>query len=100
MSLTKAGTVSEVKPGQGKPILVNGKSIALFNVDGKFFALDNTCPHAGGPLGEGMLEQNTVVCPWHGWEFDVTSGNCLVPGGFQLKSYKVEVKGEEIWVEV
>lgn len=99
MTLTKVATVNEVAPGQGKPILVNGKPIALFNVNGKFFAIDNTCPHAGGPLGEGMLEQNTVVCPWHGWEFDVTNGACTVPGGFQLKSYKVEVKDNEVWVE-
>lgn len=100
MPLTKIATVNELAPGQGKPITVNGKLLALFNVNGQFFALENTCPHAGGPLGEGMLEQNTVVCPWHGWEFDVTSGDCVVPGGFQLKKYQVEVKGEEVWVEV
>ncbi len=100
MTLVQVAVVNDIAPGQGKPISVNGKSFAIFNVNGKFFAIENTCPHAGGPLAEGMLEQNTVVCPWHGWEFDVTSGNCVVPGGFQLKSYKVEVKENEVWIDL
>ena len=51
--------------------------VALFNVDGEILATDNTCPHAGGPLGEGILAGDVVECPWHGWEFNVRTGQCL-----------------------
>ena len=55
----------------------NAPDVALFNVDGDILALDNTCPHAGGPLGEGTLEGEVVECPWHGWEFNVRTGQCM-----------------------
>lgn len=74
----------------------DGKEIALFNVDGDIFALDNTCPHAGGPLGEGSMEERIVTCPWHGWSFDVRSGECQNNPDVSAKCFKVSVKGEEI----
>jgi len=63
-------TVEEIPPGTGRTVEVQGVWIALFNVDGSFYALDNTCPHAGGPLGEGCLDGHIVECPWHGWRFN------------------------------
>jgi len=60
--------VKDIAPGSGHVTEVNGQSIAIFNVDGTFFALDNTCAHRGGPLGEGELDGEVVTCPWHGWK--------------------------------
>jgi len=65
MYVTVAKT-SEIKDGRGKTISVSGKNIAIFNIKGSFFAVDDSCLHMGGPLGEGMLDQNVVTCPWHG----------------------------------
>ena len=66
--------VEEIPPGTGQTVEVHGVWIALFNVDGSFYAIDNTCPHAGGPLGEGHLDGRVVECPWHGWRFNVQTG--------------------------
>jgi nitrite reductase/ring-hydroxylating ferredoxin subunit len=61
--------------------LPKGHDIVLFKVEGKIYALDNACPHMGGPLGEGDVEGDIVTCPWHGWQFDIKSGECInVPG--------------------
>ena len=70
----KVASLSEVVPGSAKAVEVGDKTIALFNVDGTVFALDNTCLHQGGPLGEGMLEGDVVTCPWHMWEYNVRTG--------------------------
>lgn|SRR5690348_7261676 len=70
-------TANQIPPGTGRTVEVHGVWIALFNVDGVFYAVDNTCPHAGGPLGEGHLSDAVVECPWHGWSFDVRTGERL-----------------------
>ena len=64
----------ELDPGMCRSVELGHIGLALFNVDGEIYALDNTCPHAGGPLGEGALEQDVVICPWHGWKFNVRTG--------------------------
>ncbi|MDD9821218.1 MAG: Rieske 2Fe-2S domain-containing protein [Nitrospira sp.] len=70
--------ISEIEPGTCRSFEVEGQcDVALCNVDGEILALQDTCPHAGGPLGEGTLEGNIVQCPWHGWAFDVRTGQCL-----------------------
>ena len=63
--------INDLKPGENMVVDVNGEEVGLFNVDGQFYAIGNICPHKGGPLGEGFLEENIVTCPWHGWRFDV-----------------------------
>lgn len=73
--------------------------VALFNVAGTFYALDGVCPHAGGPLGEGVLRGSTITCPWHGWQFDVCTGqNCLNPR-IQHTRFTVRVEGNDVVVE-
>jgi nitrite reductase/ring-hydroxylating ferredoxin subunit len=75
-----------------------GRIIAVFNVDGQFYALDGICPHAGGPLGQGRLAGGVVTCPWHGWQFDVTSGrHCLNPRLTQA-AYPVEIEAGDVFV--
>jgi nitrite reductase/ring-hydroxylating ferredoxin subunit len=91
----------EVAPGEGKLVEAGGKRIALFNVDGDLFAIDDICTHRGGPLSEGMLVGTEVTCPWHGAVFDVTSGGVLgPPAPKDVTRYTVRVQGDEIEVEI
>src|SRR6516162_2068011 len=77
--LVKVAETKEVAPGTGKVVGAEGRSIALFNVAGAFHAIDNTCTHRGGPLGEGQLSGETVECPWHGAHFNVKTGAVTRP---------------------
>jgi nitrite reductase/ring-hydroxylating ferredoxin subunit len=97
----KVAKTAEIVPGQGKMIEVGGKKIALFNVEGSFHAIDDTCTHRGGPLSEGSLDGKEVTCPLHGARFDVTTGGVLGPPAPQgVARYNVRVEGTDIEVEV
>ena len=74
-----------------------GRLLALFNVAGSFHALDNLCPHRGGPLGEGHLEEARVTCPWHGWQFDVHTGRSPLSPGACVHRVPLEIQGDEIF---
>ena len=88
-------------PGKGKLIRAKGKEIALFNVDGAFYAIDNRCPHSTGPLVEGRLFGTTLTCPWHGSQFEVTSGHCQAgPAERNVRSYPVLVENNIILIEI
>lgn len=95
----KVAFAGDVPAGTGKVIEVNGKPVALFNVGGKFYALDNTCPHMEGPLGEGALDGPVVTCPWHGWEFDVTTGKNAADETCVQPCFQVKVEGKDIYVK-
>lgn len=98
VNLAKA---ADVAPSQGKMFEVNGKKLAIFNIEGTFYAIDDTCTHRGGPLSEGDLNGKEVTCPWHGAIFDVTTGEQLGPPAPRCVSrYNVRVDGEDIAVEV
>ena len=100
MNFIKVANTNDLKPGENKVVDVNGNEVGLFNVDGEFFAISNTCPHRGGPLGEGMLEGSVVTCPHHGWQFDVKSGqNARMPGP-NVPCYKVKVEGNDVFVSL
>ena len=97
----KVASTGEVTPGQAKMVEVEGKKIALFNVDGSIYAIDDTCTHRGGPLSQGVVEGKQVTCPWHGATFDVTTGDVLdppAPNG--VARYNVRLEGSNIEVEV
>jgi nitrite reductase/ring-hydroxylating ferredoxin subunit len=96
----KAAKAQDIPPGTGRTVEVGGKKIALFNVGGKFEALADACAHRGGPLGEGALEGNCVVCPWHHWEYDVTSGGSTKPPGQHVAKYPTKLEGEDVLVEL
>ena len=100
MAFTKVATVEELPVGQAKLVTVGNRKVALFNANGSFYAIDDTCPHRGGPLSEGELEGNVVTCPWHGARFDVTTGSHLTPPAPRdVTVYKVQVIGNEIHVD-
>jgi nitrite reductase/ring-hydroxylating ferredoxin subunit len=97
----KVAQTSEIAPGAARAVEAGGKKIAIFNVDGTFYAIDNTCTHRGGPLSEGMVEGPEVTCPWHGAVFDVTSGAVLgPPAPRDVASYAVRVEGEDVEVAI
>ena len=75
-------------------------ALAISNVDGKFYAIDNTCLHRGGPLAQGELKGKTVTCPWHGWQYDVTTGKVTGNPAVGVACYSLEVRGEDIWIDI
>ena len=99
-AFVKVAGVSDVQPGSVKEIAVNGKTLALCNVDGKFYALDNVCLHRGGPLGQGYLNGEKLECPWHGWQYDVKTGAVAVNPNAKVASYEVKVEGADVLVAV
>lgn len=100
MAKHRIAAVDEIPPGTGKELTAGGRIVALFNVEGTFYALDGVCPHAGGPLGEGDLQGTVVTCPWHGWQFDVTTGRHCLSAAIQHTTFEVSVEDGEIFVEI
>ena len=96
----RVADLSELAPGSAKTVEVNGKAIALFNVGGTIYATDNTCLHQGGPLGEGELTGNVIMCPWHQWEYNVRTGELVGDSSLKLATYPVRVEGSNIKVGV
>ena len=96
----RVAATTDIPAGQGKTVEVGGKQIAVFNCDGTFYAIDNTCKHRGGPLGEGELEGMVVTCPWHGWTDDVTSGHSPDDPDCAVDRYDVKVEGDDVMVGI
>jgi 3-phenylpropionate/trans-cinnamate dioxygenase ferredoxin subunit len=93
------GKLGDVPAGEAKVFAVNGKHIAVCNVGGTLYAIDDVCTHDGGPLGEGFLEGDQIECPRHGALFDVKTGKALtLPAVLPVNTYPVQVEGDEIKV--
>jgi nitrite reductase/ring-hydroxylating ferredoxin subunit len=97
---TAVARAEDVPRGTGRVVNADGRLIALFNCDGTYYAIDNQCPHRGGPLGKGALDGATVVCPWHGWSFDVTTGVNVDTGRIRVSCFPVSVVDCRIYVRV
>jgi ferredoxin-nitrite reductase len=97
VSVAKA---TEMAPETARVVRVAGLELALVQTTAGLFAMDNTCPHSGGPLGEGLVQGNTVTCPLHGWQFDCKSGKCLTEKRPAQKRYAVTIEKDQILVEV
>lgn len=98
--LIRVAGVDEIPRGTGKEVVAGGRVIALYNVEGAFYAMDGICPHAGGPLGRGTMNGKIVTCPWHGWQFDVTSGRHCLNSNIQQCAFPVAVRGADVFVEL
>ncbi len=97
----KVASVTEIAPGEARLVNVKGKEIALFNVEGDFFALENSCTHEEGPLAEGDIEGYEVECPWHGARFDIRTGAVLcAPAYDDVARFNVRVVGNDVEVEI
>jgi nitrite reductase (NADH) small subunit/3-phenylpropionate/trans-cinnamate dioxygenase ferredoxin subunit len=92
--------VGEVPEGEGKPVVVGNKVLALFCVKGQYYAIDDMCPHMGAPLSNGYAEDGIVTCSWHGWRFRLTDGAWADNPRLKIGCYPVRVEGEFVQVQV
>lgn len=92
----KVAELCEIRPGECKMTEAHGRAIALFNVDGTIYALDNTCLHRGGPLGEGDLAGEVVTCPWHGWQYNVRTGEKCNDSAKRVVRYEIKIEDGQI----
>ena len=99
-SRLKIAVAEEVPPGEGRVVEAGGHTLALFNVDGRFYAIDNACAHRGGPLGEGDLDGTIVQCPWHAWRWDVTSGANVNNPAVRVACFPARVQDGAVFVQL
>ncbi|MGQ4556826.1 Rieske 2Fe-2S domain-containing protein [Halobellus sp. GM3] len=120
MSRVHVGSTDEIQPGEREIVVANGTSIGLFNVDGDYYALENECKHQGGPACTGRFggkivaepsepgerttkrisDEMTVTCPWHGWEYEIETGEHIGKNDIELEQYEVEVEDGELYVTI
>lgn len=93
-----AADVSSLAPGQGRTVEIQGRRFALWNVDGQLHAIDDACPHRGGPLGAGVLQDGRVHCPLHGWAFDPATGECFSNPARPVACHPTKVEHGQVWI--
>ncbi|MFO0773333.1 MAG: Rieske 2Fe-2S domain-containing protein [Nitrospiraceae bacterium] len=93
-------SLAALPPGTCRSVETECGWIALYNVDGVIYATDDTCPHAGGPLGEGILSGDCIACPWHGWRFNVETGVRVENAAFTVECFPTQIEGDQILVEI
>lgn len=98
----KIGTKAELLGLRGgKLVETQGRKIAVFNLGGEIYAIDNACTHVGGPLAEGKVVGEEVICPWHGSRFNIKTGAVIhPPARTAVKSYPVRVTGDNVEIEI
>jgi len=99
-TFVKVAETKDLAPGAGKTVEVKGREVALFNVGGSFYAVDNTCKHRGGSLGEGELDGAVVTCPLHAWTYDVTTGECFDDPACSIDRFAVKIEGDDVLIEL
>jgi nitrite reductase (NADH) small subunit len=101
MPFVPVARVADIPEGRGAFVERDGLPLAVFNAGGgRFYATGATCPHEDGPLGEGWLEGSAVVCPWHGFDFDLATGRCHVDESLAIPVYAARVVGGVVEVDV
>jgi nitrite reductase/ring-hydroxylating ferredoxin subunit len=100
MAFVRAAKKDDIPAGKIYEFQVGGQAIAIANISGKFHAINSICAHEGGPLGEGELEGTIVTCPWHAWQYDVTTGKVVQNAALGVECYPVEVRGDDLFVDV
>ncbi|MFO0903564.1 MAG: Rieske (2Fe-2S) protein [Pirellulales bacterium] len=96
----RIASTADCPPGAARELVADDRIIALFNVDGVFHALDGICPHQGGPLGKGRLTGCTLTCPWHGWQYNVETGQHLTNASIRHPRFPVKVEGADVLVDL
>ena len=99
-NFVRVASTADIPDGQGRAFDVNGRTVAVFNCGGRFYAIDNECKHQGGPLGEGELEGTVVTCPLHAWTYDVTNGESPDDPDCKVDCFAVKVEGADLLVQV
>ena len=101
MSEVRVARLEDVKLDQPTLVEAEGTQIVLVRVGDVVYACDDVCTHQGGPLSEGQLSGTRLTCPWHGWMFDIRTGDCMMPSrGGRVASYPVRVDAGDVWVEL
>ena len=101
MPRAAAGRLDALTAGVPRLVEVEGRRIVLVRAGDAVYAIADSCAHKGGPLSEGKLSGTRLACPWHGWHYDVKTGQCVFPGrGAAVPSYPVEIVNGEIHVEL
>ncbi len=96
----RVAAASDVPVGEGREFVVGGRIVALFHVEDRFLALDGICPHAGGPLAQGKLNGCIVTCPWHGWQFDVSTGQHCLNQRICQTPYEARIEDGKVLAEI
>ncbi len=96
----KMATLDELAEGHAREVEHDGRVYAIFLIDGKISAVDGICPHQGGPLADGPVSGNCVTCPWHGWQFDVTTGSTPINKKLRLPVFEVRIEDNDVLVAV
>lgn len=96
----RVAAYDEIAPGTGREMTVGDRIVALFRVSDELFAMDGICAHAGGPVGKGVLEGTTVTCPWHGWQYDVTTGKHCLNSYICQQTFATKIENGEVYVEL
>ena len=96
----KVATITEIPSGQSTVVTIGDKRVAIFHREGSFHAIADECPHRGASLGEGDLEGSIVTCPWHGWQFDVTTGQSPINPAACVPTYPCKVEEGDVWVQI
>ena len=100
MAFVRAARKDEIPAGTVREFQIDGLTVAIASLGDKFYAINNTCLHRGGPLGQGLLHGVAVTCPWHGWQYDVTNGKVVQNPSVGVACYQTEVRGDEVFVNV
>ena len=95
-----AAKISEIPNFGKKVIMVSGQEVLFINIKGSIFAVENECPHQGSPLTAAVVKDGYIACPRHGYRFNLADGNCNDHPGLALKIYPVEIRGEDILVDL
>ena len=85
--------------GESLEVVVSGQVVAVINVDGTFYALDGICPHQGGPLGKGHLSGCILTCPWHGWQFNVSTGQQQINDRIIHTTYPLRHEDDDVYIQ-
>lgn len=96
----KVAAEADLQPGNCMEVVVDGRPVALFNVGGQFHAISNLCAHRGGPLGQGVLDGAAVLCPWHAWSWDVTTGVNTANPDLKVARFDVKVEDGQVLVKL
>ena len=99
-TFVKVAEVGSIPENEGIVATIKGRQIAVFNQGGNYYATDDTCPHQGGSLGQGDIEGDDVVCPWHDWKFNIKTGDSHEIPGYKIDTITVKVEGKDILLEV
>lgn len=87
-------------PGEAREFALDGQQICIANENGIFFAMDNVCAHRGGPLGQGVVDAGKIVCPWHGWQFDLKTGKSEQSATLRVGVYELKIEGGEVLIKL